>query len=590
MSLWHNRLDEAQACGDIGAILEFNTTDRVYLPDGNLPPMYLIYFLARKYGHKGFRVLYFSISQGVKELTPPEIKHDGPSPFMEIQGLQEPRQVLAALTRIFRHEDPKVMMIFAYVDHIAPATEGLTAALSPDQMATMETIHGWSQDDDIKATQNFVILISYEEAVHPLITRSGGYQTITIDLPELEARKAFTQFLVKARNDGFDDIGVLQDDLSIEAFARITNGLMLRDIEALLRSAAHHGIPIIKDTVRQRKQGVIEQLSRGLLEVIEPQGGFETVAGAHNAKDLFAALKPIWEQGGQGMPQGTLLVGPPGSGKSHVVLVFAKILGCSLLVMRNLFQGIVGATERNLETVLQIVENLSPCILWIDEIDQAIGQRSTNGSADGGTSERVMARIFEFMGSMRHRGRILFIATTNRPDTLDPALLDRFQVVLPFLHPTQAERTELIPILAQQIGRSIDPGANVARIAAMPELFVITTRALQEIVVTAGMFADQGSGKSERVIKLADLKEAVLDYKPTFNPTEHEFIALKAVEMTSSNRLLPWMNRKGLRKDAQWPPYLDGLIDPNTGRIQYEALYNRIVELQQRLFTDRITR
>jgi len=259
------------------------------------------------------------------------------------------------------------------------------------------------------------------------------------------------------------------------------------------------------------------------------------------------------------------------------------------LVMRNVREAWVGASERNLETVLWLAENLSPCILFTDEVDQAIGQRGTGASGDSGTSERMLARIFEFFGSTR-RGQILWVATTNRPDILDPALLDRFMVILPFVHPTRTERAELLPLLARQVGRTLADDVDAARFAALPRLEVLTVRSLQEIVVRAGLLADYESGQIGSPIQWTHLEGAVDDHKPTYSPLEHEFIALKALEMTSFHSLLPWMGPNGRRQDADWPLYLDPLVDRATGRLKAEELSARLRELTQLRAADRALR
>jgi SpoVK/Ycf46/Vps4 family AAA+-type ATPase len=235
-----------------------------------------------------------------------------------------------------------------------------------------------------------------------------------------------------------------------------------------------------------------------------------------------------------------------------------------------------------------VAENLSPCILWTDEVDQALGQRSTGQSGDSGTSERMLARIFEFFGSMQHRGKILWVASTNRPDILDPALLDRFQVIVPFIHPSRKERIQILPLLAKQIDRKIDPNIDISKIAGLQNLDLFTIRSLQEIIVRAGMYADTETQSPGSLIQEKHFHLAINDYKPTYNPVEHKFIALKALEMTTFNSLLPWMSSNYEREDI--PSYIRGLVDINTGHLDPSKLSARIAELQKMLYSQRILR
>lgn len=244
----------------------------------------------------------------------------------------------------------------------------------------------------------------------------------------------------------------------------------------------------------------------------------------------------------------------------------------------------VGQSERNLDRILQVVDDLAPCILWTDEIDQTVGgERSSGGSGDSGTNDRLLGRLLEFFGDSRIRGRVLWIATTNRPDLLDVAIKDRFSVKIPFLHPNRRERAELIPVLARQIGRVIAKDVDCAAVAQKPELVTLTIRSLQEVIVWAGTLADLGSDTMEVEIGSDHLLAAIEDYKLTFDPLEHEMIALISLQMTSFTSLMPWMSLSEgfLPGKAEWPHYLEGMIDPTSGHLDSQRLGQRIREIQQ---------
>jgi SpoVK/Ycf46/Vps4 family AAA+-type ATPase len=167
----------------------------------------------------------------------------------------------------------------------------------------------------------------------------------------------------------------------------------------------------------------------------------------------------------------------------------------------------VGASERNMERVLQVVESLAPCIFWTDEVDQQVGgdRGATAGAGDSGVSQRLFGRIMEFFGDSRVRGRVLWVATTNRPDLLDIALRDRFSVKIPFLHPTAPERAELLPMLAEQVCRAFAADADCAALARLPIMEGLSARAMQEILVWAGAIADRRSGRADSAIAQGDL-------------------------------------------------------------------------------------
>jgi SpoVK/Ycf46/Vps4 family AAA+-type ATPase len=341
--------------------------------------------------------------------------------------------------------------------------------------------------------------------------------------------------------------------------------------------------------VRDYKAIVIGQMAKNLLEVKEPEHGFETVAGLGHAIDYFRRL--IWRlhSGASDVPQAILLAGVPGCGKSFIVLALAKEMNFPCLVMRNVRERWVGASEQNLEQVLWIAETLAPCLIWIDELDQVLGQRTTGESADAGTSERMLARIWEFMGSMSHRGRILWVGTTNRPDLLDAASLDRFPIVIPFIHPSPSEIAELLPLLARQLNRSLAEDVRTQEISALPSLQLPTVRALQEVVAKAGELADWEEQKVNVPIRHHHLLKAASLYKPNYNPLLHEFIALTAVRLTSFQSLLPWRDENGWRGGYRLPHYLEALVTPE-GDLDVFKLNERLQQLQQQLQWERLAR
>ena len=218
---------------------------------------------------------------------------------------------------------------------------------------------------------------------------------------------------------------------------RITAGLQLRQIRDLLSIHAddEHSIPI--DEIYARKKAILEQECFGLIEVLDPKHGFEVVGGA---EPLKAALSRVAEHVRAGrrrqVPMGILCVGPMGTGKTFVTKAFAKESGLAAIQLKNFRDKWVGSTEANLEKVLTVIEALGEILVIIDEGDRSLG----GGDSDGGVSSRVMARLKEFMSDTSHRGRIIFVMMTNRPDKLDTDMKrpGRFDLKLPFFAPENA--------------------------------------------------------------------------------------------------------------------------------------------------------
>lgn len=573
---WLQRIDGLLDQGISGAVLSFNTADRVMPPEGT--PAALKYALAARYHGQGYAVAHFSLANGVTELIPPGSERSPSALLVSLRNVRDATQALAELGEHLARDEEPLFLILDYADHLFPSLgQAGAAGLTNELLAQVEMVHAWSHDDRIRRSRNFVVLVSYEDAVNELLVRESGFESLAIGLPDDATRQRFLEFLLDAAP--LADTGMDTEGPDIAAITRASSGLRLSDLEDLHREARARGEGITAEALRCRKKQTIQELCGGLLEIIEPLEGFEDVAGCAHAKSYFNALKPLWRAGHPAIPQAVLLAGVPGSGKSYLIRAIAREYECPCLIMRGVREMWVGQSERNLDRILRVLDDLAPCLLWTDEIDQSLGGgRSEGGSGDSGTSDRLFGRLLEYFGDSRTRGRVLWLATTNRPDLLDVAMLDRFSIRIPFLHPTAQDRENLLPILAKQVNRALDDAVDTSGLAESEVLNLLSARALQEIVVWAGTLADLESGRAGAAVEERHLLAAIQDYKPSFDAREHEMIALVALRMTSFTSLLPWMSIDGSfdPQRAQWPNYLEGIVDPASGRLDVATLSRRL--------------
>ncbi len=197
--------------------------------------------------------------------------------------------------------------------------------------------------------------------------------------------------------------------------------------------------------IAKRKREILERECFGLVEFVEPAHGFEVVGGMEEVKkDLMVIAESIREGRTSRVPMGILFTGPMGTGKTFVAEAFAKECGLTTIKLKNFRSKWVGATEGNLEKILNVIRAIGQVVVIIDEGDRAFG--NTDGEGDGGTSSRVIARIKEFMSDTSNRGRILFLVMTNRPDKLDVDLkrAGRLDRKIPFLYVQTPEEVELV--------------------------------------------------------------------------------------------------------------------------------------------------
>ncbi len=503
-------------------------------------------------------------------------------------GAGEAAEIVPGVARLLRQRERRVAVLLDFAQHYVPATpQGMAAVASPEQQVTLEHLHRWGQDEGIRATDNLLILLAAEGTVHELLTEAGSYRLIRAGLPDLDDRRRFLTLLAGLRERGRTEFAALAPDLSADQAAALAAGLRLADLEALARGAAARGVPLTAEAIRREKGRAIAQRCGDLLEVLEPTCGLRQIAGLPHVVEYLAELVGRLKAGSRDVPRAILFMGVPGCGKTFVVGALAADLGWNCLIMRNILSKWVGESERNLEKAFGIAEAMQPCIIFIDEIDQALVRRGEGG--DAGTSQRMLKRTMEFLAEERHRGNILFVAATNAPHMLDPAIDDRFGVKLPFLHPSWEERARLFPVLAAQIGRRLGDDVDPASVAAVPSLEGSTVRGLLEVVAMAGHWTD-----ADRVPGAPISQEYLLGtaaaHRPTCNPLQHEYIALMAVRKTTFSSLYPWMRRVGVyverRPGVGVPAFLQGIVDERTGEVDAGALDRRIQELGRALQLD----
>nr|WP_281367796.1 AAA family ATPase [Saccharibacillus deserti] len=160
------------------------------------------------------------------------------------------------------------------------------------------------------------------------------------------------------------------------------------------------------------------------------------------------------------MPKGVLIVGMPGCGKSLAAKATAKLFEVPLLRLDigKLFGKYVGESEENMRRALKIAEAVSPCILWVDEIEKAF-----SGVGDGGGGNSVTTRLFgNFLTWMQDKESTVFVvATANDISKLPPEFLrkGRFDELFAVDLPHAEERRNIFEIhlkRRKQFNREID--------------------------------------------------------------------------------------------------------------------------------------
>jgi SpoVK/Ycf46/Vps4 family AAA+-type ATPase len=250
--------------------------------------------------------------------------------------------------------------------------------------------------------------------------------------------------------------------------------------------------------------------------------------------DLMKVATAIKKGHTHRVPMGIIFVGPMGTGKTFLAEAFAAESGLTCLKFKNFREKWVGSTEGNLEKILQVVDGLGYVLLIIDEADRSMGSAS---DGDGGTSSRVIARLKEFMSDTSHRGRVVILMMTNRPDKLDVDLKrpGRFDLKIPFFFPETAdERARILEAVLRKTRTRTAPAMSVTAAAAATEGY---SAAELEAVMLAAIARAADADRSE--LHPEDLDGAVSDVIPSRDSRMLSFMEMLAVFESSSRRMLP---------------------------------------------------
>ncbi len=213
----------------------------------------------------------------------------------------------------------------------------------------------------------------------------------------------------------------------IKAVIRNLRGLNRRQIELLIREAVVDDRKFDEEDINNILAGKRKMLQKGgLLQFIQTPLTLNEIGGMTNLKQWLKQRKNIFSEDrnayGLTPPKGVLMLGVQGAGKSLCAKAVATAWQLPLLRMDPgaLFSKYIGESEANLHTALEQVEQMSPSILWIDEIEKAFASAAAQ-SSDGGLSKRMFGTLLTWMQD--HEEPVFIIATANDIEALPPELL-----------------------------------------------------------------------------------------------------------------------------------------------------------------------
>ena len=253
---------------------------------------------------------------------------------------------------------------------------------------------------------------------------------------------------------------------------------------------------------------------------------FSDVAGEDEAKENLTEIVDYlhdpskYQEIGASMPKGILLVGPPGTGKTMLAkavageanVPFFSISGSEFVEM---FVGMGAAKVRDL---FKQAGEKAPCIVFIDEIDAIGKKRDTGGLGGNDEREQTLNQLLAEMDGFDSSKGVVLLAATNRPESLDPALLrpGRFDRRVPVELPDLKGREEILKVHAKKV--KIAPGVDFNTVARMAS--GASGAELANIVNEAALRAVRAGRKS---VTQADLEESIEVREYDIGPGELEY-------------------------------------------------------------------
>ncbi|MDP0490069.1 MAG: AAA family ATPase [Verrucomicrobiota bacterium JB023] len=325
---------------------------------------------------------------------------------------------------------PRVAFLVKEAELVCPA---LPNALNYELNALASLWRSWATGGRLQENGQAVFLIADRWAnLHPLLAREGAVKAVEIPLPDeddvtraLEVLESSCPIALQNFKERLPDLG------------RGLRGTTLEAVEGLVRSREYERRPLGDEDVGRLKRELVEQDCEGLIEFIEPDRSLDDVIGIDEVKGWLREDLALWRKGElEAMPMGYLFCGPVGTGKTYLAECLAGEAGVPMVVMRNFRDKWVGSTEANLEKIFALLHALGRCLVFVDEADQALGQRQSGGG-DSGVNSRVYSMMAAEMSDTDNRGKIVWVLASSRPDLIEVDLKrpGRIDVKIP-LFPT----------------------------------------------------------------------------------------------------------------------------------------------------------
>ncbi|WP_293960805.1 SUMF1/EgtB/PvdO family nonheme iron enzyme [uncultured Fusobacterium sp.] len=291
-----------------------------------------------------------------------------------------------------------------------------------------------------------------------------------VEIPKLD-RDEIEEYIKEVANER--GIKINQDDLGEIAIS--LKGLSKWYITQILNMMDIVSTSNIQKIIKEKGQIIKKS---GILELIDFKEKISDIGGLENLKEWLDNKAKVFrrldeaKKFGVDTPKGLMLVGMPGCGKSLTAKVASRMFNVPLLRLDigRLLGKYVGESEHNLRMALKMSESISPCILWIDEIEKAFAGIDQSGGASD-----ITKRLFgQFLTWLQEKENTVFVvATANDISSFPPEFLrkGRFDEIFYVDFPNRDEREEIFRIHLEKRGKYNEELIDLGKLAGLTDGF-----------------------------------------------------------------------------------------------------------------------
>jgi len=406
---------------------------------------------------------------------------NGPEIIHKFYGESEAR--IRKIFDVATKNQPSIIFIDE-LDAIAPRREKVSGEVEKRVVSQLLTLM-----DGLRDRGNVIVIgaTNIPEAIDPALRRPGRFdREINLGVPDHDSRVDILKIHSRSMP--------VSNDVDYERLAELTQGFVGADLENLCKEAAmvslRRTIPDLEFYDESFEFKNLEPLLVGIDDFLNalkdinpsaireifveiPKISWTEVGGLAEVKEKLtdSVIMPLkhrdlFESANVKPPKGIMLTGPPGTGKTLLAKALANQSNVNFISVKGaeLLSKYVGESEKAVREVFQKAKQVSPTIIFFDEMDALAPKRSDADS--NRVSERVVSQLLSELDGIEELVDVFVLASTNRVDMVDPAILrpGRFDMIIEIPPPNESEILDILTIHTKQ--KPLEKDVNLEKLAA----------------------------------------------------------------------------------------------------------------------------